>query len=204
MWMIENYKDFKEFLSSLTTKPKLLLHACCGPCSTHTIALLNKYFDITVFYDNSNIDTLDEFNKRLEELKKVIKEFEDIKLVVGDYLPQEYFEVVKGLEHLGEFSNRCYKCMELRMKNTYNYAVNNNFDYYTTTLSISPYKNSTWINEIGYRLASDGRVMFLYSNFKKEEGYKNSIKMSIDLNLYRQHYCGCIFSKKELEDKNNG
>ena len=90
------------------------------------------------------------------------------------------------------------------MKNTYNYAVNNNFDYYTTTLSISPYKNSTWINEIGYRLASDGRVMFLYSNFKKEEGYKNSIKMSIDLNLYRQHYCGCIFSKKELEDKNNG
>lgn len=202
--MIDNYKEFKEFLLSLTTKPKLLLHACCGPCSTHTLSLLNNYFDITVYYDNSNIDTLEEFNKRLEELKKVIETFENIKLEVGSYLPEEYYESVRGLEHLGEFSKRCYNCMELRMKNTYNYAANNNFDYYTTTLSISPYKSSTWINEIGYRLARDGSVGFLYSNFKKEEGYKNSIKMSIDLNLYRQHYCGCVFSKAELEAKNNG
>ena len=90
------------------------------------------------------------------------------------------------------------------MKNTYNYAVNNNFDFYTTTLSISPYKNSDWINEIGYRLAAIGDVKFLYSNFKKEEGYKNSIKLSIELDLYRQHYCGCKFSKIELEEKKNG
>ena len=202
--MINNYKDFKEYLLSLDSRPKLLLHACCGPCSTHTIAFLNKYFDITVYFDNSNIDTIDEFNKRLEELKKVIEQFDDVKLVISEYKPDSFYEVVKGLENLGEFSNRCYKCMELRMKNTYLYAEDNGFDFYTTTLSISPYKNSDWINEIGYRLAEGGQVKFLYSNFKKEEGYKNSIKMSIDLNLYRQHYCGCIFSKKELGDKING
>ena len=202
--MINNYKDFKEYLLSLESRPKLLLHACCGPCSTHTINLLNKYFDITVFYDNSNIDTLDEFNKRLEELRKVISQFDNVKLIVAEYNPKSYYDVVKGLEQLGEFSKRCYKCMELRMKNTYNYATENGFDFYTTTLSISPYKNSEWINEIGYRLAENGQVKFLYSNFKKEEGYKNSIKMSIDLDLYRQHYCGCIFSKNELKEKKNG
>ena len=202
--MIDNYKDFKVFLASLSTKPRLLLHACCGPCSTHTIALLDKYFDITVFYDNSNIDTLDEFNKRLKELKKVINQFEDVKLVVGNYIPNTYYDAVSSVENLGEFSKRCYKCMELRMKNTYEYALNNNFEYYTTTLSISPYKNSDWINEIGYRLANSGKVKFLYSNFKKEEGYKNSIKLSIVMDLYRQHYCGCVFSKRELEEKKNG
>ena len=202
--MINNYKEFKDFVKNLKERPKLLLHACCGPCSTHTIALLNKYFDITVFYDNSNIDTLDEFNLRLEELKKVITQFNDVKLVVNEYNPKTYYEAVMGDENLGEFSRRCYKCMALRMSNTYNYADENDFDFYTTTLSISPYKNSDWINEIGYRLASSGNPMFLYSNFKKEEGYKNSIKMSVDLNLYRQHYCGCIFSKNELKEKANG
>lgn len=202
--MLNNYKEFKEFLTSLENKPKLLLHACCGPCSTHTIKLLNEYFDLTVFYDNSNIDTLEEFNKRLDELKKVIESFKGVKLVVSPYLPNTYYEAIKGDENKGEFSSRCYKCMALRMTNTYNYADENNFDYYTTTLSISPYKNSDWINEIGYRLAVTGSPKFLYSNFKKEEGYKNSIKMSIDLNLYRQHYCGCIFSLKELKEKENG
>ena len=196
--------EMQKQMNNIKEGTKLLLHACCGPCSTHTIALLNKYFDITVFYDNSNIDTLEEFNKRMEELKKVINQFENVKLIVGEYKPNTYYEAVSGLEELGEFSKRCYKCMELRMKNTYSYAANNNYDYYTTTLSISPYKNSNWINEIGYRLAQNGQVKFLYSNFKKEEGYKNSIKMSIDLNLYRQHYCGCIYSKKELEEKIDG
>lgn len=202
--MISSYKEFKEYISKLTFKPKLLLHACCGPCSTHTIKLLHDYFDLTVFYDNSNIDTLLEFNKRLEELKKVIDQFEDVKLVVGNYLPNTFYEAVNGDEHLGEFSSRCYKCMKLRIKNTYQYAKENSFDYYTTTLSISPYKNSKWINEIGYNLAKDGGVGYLYSDFKKEEGYKNSIKISNELNLYRQHYCGCIFSKKELLEKENG
>ena len=201
--MINNYSDFKKYLENLSSRPKLLLHACCGPCSTHTIALLDKYFDITVFYDNSNIDTLEEFNKRLEELKKVISNFSNVKLVVSSYLPDTFYETIKGDENLGEFSSRCYKCMKLRMENTFKYAVENNFDYYTTTLSISPYKNSNWINEIGYKLANN-TVKFLYSNFKKEEGYKNSIKISNELNLYRQHYCGCIYSKKELKEKENG
>ena len=201
--MINSYKEFKEFLNKLENKPKLLLHACCGPCSTHTINLLNKHFDLTVFYDNSNIDTIEEFNKRAVELKKVVEQFPNVKLVINDYIPNTYYEAVKGDEALGEFSSRCYKCMKLRIKNTFKYASDNKFDYYTTTLSISPYKNSDWINEIGYQLETDD-TKFIYSNFKKEEGYKNSIKMSIDLNLYRQHYCGCIFSKKELEDKQNG
>ena len=201
--MITNYKEFKDFLTKLEDKPKLLLHAFCGPCSTHTIKLLNDYFDVTVFYDNPNIDTILEFNKRLEELKKVVSQFTDVKLIVNDYLPNTYYEAIKGDEALGEFSSRCYKCIKLRMKNTYEYALENNFDYYTTTLSISPYKNSKWINEIGNSLTNDG-VKYLYSDFKKEEGYKNSIKMSLDLNLYRQHYCGCIFSKNELKEKDNG
>ena len=202
--MINNYSDFKKCLQNLSSRPTLLLHACCGPCSTHTIALLDKYFNITVFYDNSNIDTLEEFTKRFEELKKVIYIFSNVKLVVSSYLPDTFYEAIKGDENLGEFSSRCYKCMKLRMKNTFKYAVDNNFDYFTTTLSISPYKNSNWINEIGYELAKNSDVKFLYSNFKKEEGYKNSIKISNELNLYRQHYCGCIYSKKELKEKENG
>lgn len=203
--MINNYKEFKEYLSSLSNKPTLLLHACCGPCSTHTLTLLDKYFDITVYFDNSNIDSLDEFEKRYEELKKVVNTFENIKLIKSKYIPKDFYDYIKGHEHDGEFSKRCYLCMKLRMTNSFNYAKENNFDLFTTTLSISPYKNSNWINEIGYELAKDSNyTKFLYSNFKKEEGYKNSIKMSIDLNLYRQHYCGCIFSRQELKEKING
>ena len=202
--LINSYKEFKEYLKQLNTKPRLLLHACCGPCSTHTIKLLNEYFDITVFFDNSNIDTIDEFNKRYIELEKVVNEFENVKVIKNVYEPKTFYEVVKGHEHEGEFSLRCYNCMKLRMENSFKYAKENNFDLFTTTLSISPYKNSDWINEIGYSLAKDSNVGFLYSNFKKEEGYKNSIKISNKLNLYRQHYCGCIFSKMELKEKVNG
>ena len=162
-------------------------------------------FIITVFYDNSNIDTLDEFEKRYAELTKVVSEFDNIKLVKNNYEPKSYYEAIKGHERDGEFSKRCYLCMKLRMENSFKYALENGFDLFTTTLSISPYKNSDWINEIGYSLVQDStRTKFLYSNFKKEEGYKNSIKMSIDLNLYRQHYCGCVFSKNELKEKVNG
>ena len=202
--LINSYKEFKEYLKQLNTKPRLLLHACCGPCSTHTIKLLNEYFDITVFFDNSNIDTITEFDKRYVELEKVVNEFTGVKVVKNVYEPNTYYEAVKGHEHDGEFSMRCYKCMKLRMENSFKYALDNNFDLFTTTLSISPYKNSDWINEIGYSLTKDSSVGFLYSNFKKEEGYKNSIKISNELNLYRQHYCGCIFSKMELKEKING
>lgn len=203
--MINNYKDFKKYLETLSDKPKLLIHACCGPCSTHTLSLLEKYFDITVFYDNSNIDTIEEFEKRYLELEKVVNHFNTIKLVKSHYNSKTYYDAIKGYERDGEFSKRCYLCMKLRLKNSFEYAKENGFDLFTTTLSISPYKNSDWINEIGNDLAKDSTsTKFLYSNFKKEEGYKNSIKMSIDLNLYRQHYCGCVYSKQELKEKAHG
>jgi len=199
--MINNYKEFKEYLNSITNKPKLLLHCCCGPCSTHTITVLNDYFDVTLFFDNSNIDTLTEYNLRFNELIKVAEKH-DIKIINSVYNPQSYYEAVKGHENDGEFSVRCYNCMKLRMENTFKYALDNGYVFFTTTLSISPYKNSDWINKIGYELENDC-VKFLYSNFKKEEGYKNSIALSKELNLYRQHYCGCIFSKNELKEKSH-
>jgi len=199
--MIENYHEFKKYLDSLETKPKLLVHACCGPCSTHSLKVLVPYFDITVYYDNDNIDTLEEYNKREEELSKVIESFDDIKLIVKEYEPKRYYEVVKGKEHLGEFSERCSNCMALRMEDTCKYAKDNGYDFFTTTLSISPYKSSKEINTIGYMLADKYNVGFLYSDFKKENGYQDSIKMSHELGLYRQDYCGCVFSKKEHEEK---
>lgn len=199
---MENYQDFKVFLNKLENKPKLLLHCCCGPCSTHTLNVLKDYFQITLFYDNDNIDTLDEFNLRLHELN-IVKDnlSNDSKIVVKDYEPKRYYEKIKGYEHLGEHSLRCYKCIELRMEDACKYAKENGYDYFTTTLSISPYKSSDDINEIGYRLAEKYQNNYLYSNFKKENGYQNSIKLSHELHLYRQDYCGCIYSKVEHEER---
>ena len=203
--MINNYKDLKKYLETLTDRPKLLVHACCGPCSTHTLLFLNKYFDITVFFDNSNIDTKEEFDKRFNELVKVVNQFDNIKLVSNTYEPKSFYDAIKGHERDGEFSQRCYNCMKLRLENSFKYAKENNFEYFTTTLSISPYKSSKWINEIGFNLAENSDyTKFLYSDFKKDEGYKNSIKLSNELNLYRQHYCGCVYSKNELKEKVNG
>lgn len=201
--MILCYKEFKKYLTTLKTKPNLLLHACCGPCSTHTIKVLEPYFNLTVYYDNSNIDTEEEYLKRYDELKKVLEHFPTVKLVKANYLPKTYYEAVKGLEHLGEFSARCNNCMRLRMENSCRYALLNHFDFFTTTLSISPYKNSKEINNIGYELAAKYHIDYLFSDFKKEGGYQDSIAMSKEFNLYRQHYCGCVFSRHELEVKLN-
>ena len=125
-------------------------------------------------------------------------------MIVSQYLTLTFAEAIKGLEHLGEFSSRCTNCMKLRLANTAKYAKENNYDLFSTTLSISPYKSSKIINDLGYQLAEEYQINFLYSNFKKENGYQNSIKISKDLELYRQDYCGCIYSKKEHEDKLNG
>lgn len=195
--MINNYKDFKKYLTTLETKPKLLLHSCCAPCSTHTIIFLKQYFEITIYFDNSNIHPEEEYNKRLQEQIKLCNIL-GISVIHSKYNAKEYFDNIKGLEHLGEFSERCFKCYEYRMINSYHYASENGFDFFTTTLSISPYKNSDKINEIGYRLQTDS-VKFLYSNFKKDMGYQNSIKFSREFDLYRQDYCGCVFSKREME-----
>ena len=197
--MIENYKEFKEFINNLKSKPKLLLHACCAPCSSHTLLVLKDYFDITIFYSNDNIYPYEEYEKRLKEIINFANNF-DIKVLYDEYNNNDYDNAVKGLEALGEKSERCYNCYKLRLEKTVIKAKELYFDYFTTTLSISPYKISKWINEIGYELENRYKVKYLFSDFKKEDGYKDSIRLSIEYNLYRQDYCGCKYSIEERKD----
>ena len=189
-----------ETLKKLTDTPKLLLHACCAPCSSYVIEYLSKYFDITILYYNPNIDTKEEFEKRLNELERFVSEFKTerpVKVVSLGYKNSEYFDVVKGLEEEKEGGARCIKCFNLRLETSCKYAKENNFDYFTTTLTISPLKNSKVINEIGHELEVKYNMPYLYSDFKKREGYKRSIELSHIYNLYRQDYCGCKFSKRK-------
>ncbi len=198
--MIENYKEFKEFLNKLEYKPKLLLHTCCAPCSTHTINVLKDYFDLTVFYSNDNIAPLSEYNKRLKEEEEYCKKL-NISVIHDPYNFSDYLEAIKGHEDEGERSKRCYLCYLERLKKTAIKAKELNFEYFTTSLSISPYKVSSWINEIGYMLEKEIGVKYLYSDFKKEDGYKDSIRLSNENFLYRQDYCGCPFSLKERNER---
>ena len=204
--MLVNYQkllDQKlEEIKSSNTIPTLLLHACCAPCSSYTLEYLSKYFKITIYYYNPNIHPEEEYRRRINELKKFLKEFKTenkVNLIEKDYNPKEYFDKVKGLENLGERSKRCYMCYKLRMEEIAKYAKENNYDYFTTTLSISPYKNSTWINEIGEELQSKYNINYLYADLKKKNGYKRSLELSKEYKLYRQDYCGCIYSKQERE-----
>jgi len=195
-----------ETLKNLKEKKRLLLHACCAPCSSYVIEYLSKYFDITILYYNPNIDTESEFNKRLSELRRFVSEFKTenlVSVVSLGYNNLEYLEEIKGLENEKEGGSRCYKCFMQRLTKSCLYAKENNFDYFTTTLTISPLKNSKVINEIGEFLEKEYNMPYLYSDFKKREGYKRSIILSRDYNLYRQDYCGCKFSKnrKEKEDE---
>ncbi len=186
-------------LESIPKGQSLLLHACCAPCSSYVIEYLSKYFEITILFYNPNIDTSEEFNKRLFELERFIHEFKTeypVHLVNLGYLKEEYESISKGLEDEPERGRRCLKCYELRLRKSFNYAKENNFDYITTTLTLSPLKNSKVINEIGKKLEDEYNFKYLYSDFKKKEGYKRSIILSKEYNLYRQDYCGCKFSKK--------
>lgn len=180
-------------------KPRLLLHSCCAPCSSYVLEYLSKYFDITCFYYNPNIIPQKEFVKRTEELKRLIKQMSlnDVKVIVGDYDNDKYEEEIKGLENEKEGGSRCYKCFLLRLRKTAQLAKDNHFDYFTTSLSISPYKNSSVLNEIGKLLEQEYNVSYLYSDFKKKNGYKRSIELSKTYNLYRQDYCGCKYSLKD-------
>ncbi len=206
------YKKMEEELKRIASespekRPSLLLHACCCPCSSAVIELLHTYFEITVFYYNPNITEEEEFEKRFLEffrLKDLAPFAKDIRLVKGKYDPESFLEMAKGREHLPERGARCYDCYELRLRESLSYAAENGFDYYTTTLSISPYKNADWINEIGQRLVSELSNQcpeenhipkFLFSDFKKKDGYKRSTQLSQEYGLYRQNYCGCQFSK---------
>lgn len=191
-----------DIVSKLEQKPTLLLHACCGPCSSYVLEYLNKYFDITILYYNPNIYPESEYYRRKDELKKFLTEFKldsTIKLVEDDYIPDEYYSAIKGQEELGEKSKRCYTCYQLRLERAARYAKKYDFDYFTTTLSISPYKISEWINEIGGNLEKEYNVKYLYADFKKKNGYKRSLELSSEYGLYRQDYCGCKFSKEARE-----
>lgn len=184
-------------------KLKLLLHSCCAPCSSTVIELLKEYFQITVFYYNPNITEDEEYHKRYEEMLEYIEKRKyEISVEEGKYNPKEdFFEKIKGLENKKEGGERCYKCYHLRMKETAEKAKAEGYDYFTTALSISPMKNSAWINEIGENLEKEYGVKYLYGDFKKKGRYVESIQISKDYNLYRQDYCGCIFSKLERENR---
>ena len=196
--MIDNYKYFLKYIKSFENKPKLLLHACCAPCSSHTLLVLKDYFDITIFYSNDNIYPKEEYLNRLDEVKRFIPLIsKDIKLLYDEYNDKDFYDAIKGLENLGEKSERCYKCYTLRLEKTAEKAKALGFDFFTTTLSISPYKVTRWINEIGYKLEEKYGVKYLFSDFKKDDGYNHSIELSKEYSLYRQDYCGCVYSKQE-------
>lgn len=185
------------------TKPKLLLHACCAPCSSYVLEYLSKYFDITLYFYNPNIYPSSEFDFRADELKRLVKEMGlDIKTVVEEYDNENFEKIVEGYEDLPEGSSRCFKCYRLRLEKSVKYAKENGFDFVTTTLSISPHKSAEKLNEIGEELANDYGINYLLSDFKKKNGYKRSCELSQIFNLYRQNYCGCKYSKIFAE-KNN-
>ncbi len=195
-----NYqKKLEETLNNLKGKPTLLLHSCCAPCSSYVLEYLSSYFDITIFYYNPNITEEEEYQKRVEEQKRFIKEISSsIQFLEGTYEPETFFKMSKGLENELEGGARCIKCYFLRLEETAKIAKQLNFDYFSTTLTVSPYKKSEKLNEIGAFLEQKYQVPYLYSDFKKKEGYKRSIELSKKYHLYRQDYCGCIFSKNKV------
>lgn len=199
-------KEMEMIIEKLQTKPKLLLHSCCAPCSSHCLLLLAPFFEITVFYFNPNISPFEEYEKRVIEQKRFIDEINkefgyNISYVDSPYDSTPFYNKIKGQEELKEGQARCYNCYYLRLEETAKYAKENQFDYFCTTLSVSPYKNSNWINEIGKELEKKYNILFLPSDFKKKEGYKHSIALSKQYNLYRQHYCGCEFSRRDFNEK---
>lgn len=198
------YEMQKKELEQITTPKKLLLHSCCAPCSSHVISLLTKYFDITVLYYNPNIYPIEEYQKRKEEQVRLINNLPSINkidIIDCDYDNDLYNERIKGYESCPERGARCHICFHLRLEKTAEIAKMKKYDYFCTTLTVSPYKNSILINEIGKGLEEKYNIKWLYSDFKKDNGYKNSIELSKKYNLYRQNYCGCIYSqKKEIID----
>lgn len=180
----------------------LLLHACCAPCSSAVLERLASHFKISILYYNPNITEEKEYQKRLDELKNFISKLTfkyPINIIDSRYEPKEFFKIAKGLEKEKERGKRCYKCYELRLEETAKVAKEKNFDFFATTLTLSPYKITPWLNEIGEKLSEKYQANYLYSDFKKKNGYKRSIELSKEYNLYRQDYCGCIYSKLERE-----
>jgi hypothetical protein len=191
-----------EKLEASGTPKKLLIHSCCAPCSSYVLEYLTKYFEITVFYYNPNIYPEEEYHRRAEEQQRLIREIPKgypITFRQGTFEPKDYYETVKGLEGEPEGGQRCFRCYRFRLEEAARMAKEGGYDYFTTTLSISPHKNAEKLNEIGRELAAEYGVNFLPSDFKKKNGYRRSIELSREYNLYRQDYCGCVYSMRERE-----
>ncbi len=183
-------------LTEQQIRPKLLLHACCAPCSSYVLEYLTQYFDITVFFYNPNISPEAEYRHRVEEIQRLIREMcPSVKFIEGRYEPQHFYEMAKGLEQEPERGVRCHKCYRLRLSESAAAAREGGFDYFTTTLSISPQKDSAVLNRIGAEVSDSTGVPYLFSDFKKRGGYQRSIELSARFSLYRQNFCGCVFSR---------
>ncbi len=201
-----NYqKELEKLIADIQKEgkvPKLLLHSCCAPCSSYVLEYLTDYFDITVFYYNPNIFPENEYTKRILEQQMLIQEMKvkhSVSFLAGSYEKERFYEIAKGLEHLKEGGERCFKCYELRLLEAARIAKEGGFDYFTTTLSISPMKNAEKLNEIGKVAGQRYGVSYLQSDFKKRNGYKRSIELSKEYGLYRQDYCGCEFSFRDRQ-----
>ena len=206
--MITPNKNFQKELDALIDSiaksgevPTLLLHSCCAPCSSYVLEYLSKYFKITIFYYNPNIYPMEEYSRRVDEQNGLIKALRTkypIGFIKGEYDSDRFYALAKGHEDEKEGGERCFRCYELRLEEAAIIAKQKDFDFFTTTLSISPYKNAQKLNEIGEKLANKYTVKYLYSDFKKKNGYKRSIELSKEYGLYRQNYCGCVYSKNQI------
>ena len=190
--------------------PTLLLHSCCAPCSSYCLEYLSNYFNITVFYYNPNIYPEEEYYKRVEEQRRFIEQLpvkHPIAFLEGKYDKERFYGMAKGLESCKEGGERCFRCYELRLREAAEVAKAQGMDYFTTTLSISPLKNAAKLNEIGEKLSGEYEILYLSSDFKKKNGYKRSVELSEEYGMYRQYYCGCVYSKqqrdKEIAEKEN-
>ncbi len=204
--MIQNYqKELEKRLAALAREgvvPTLFLHSCCAPCSSYVLEYLSRYFRITVFYYNPNIYPDEEYFKRVEEQRRFIEQLpaqHPISFMEGVFDKERFYAMAKGKEQLPEGGERCFGCYELRLREAAEHAARLGFDFFCTTLSISPLKNAAKLNEIGLRLAQEYGVAYLISDFKKKDGYRRSVTLSREYGMYRQDYCGCVFSKAERE-----
>ena len=182
--------------------PRFLLHSCCAPCSSYCISCLAEHFHVTVFYYNPNIYPPEEYTMRVQEQERFIQEFPTrypVQFVEGSYDSNRFYEMAKGMENLPEGGERCFACYRLRLSETAAYAKEHGYDFFTTTLSISPLKNAEKLNEIGAELEKEYGVSYLFSDFKKKDGYKKSTEISKEYHMYRQYYCGCVYSKRDRD-----
>lgn len=203
---MENKRNFQRELDKIIEnhqkngeRPTILLHSCCGPCSSYVLEYLTQYFDVKLFFYNPNIQPQEEYEKRLSAQKDVLEKmnFSDVELIEGEYIPECFFEAVKGLENEPEGGKRCEVCIKMRMEQACVEAKRLKTDYFATTLTVSPHKNAIYINKTGEELETELDISYLISDFKKKNGYKRSTELCRIYNIYRQNYCGCVFSMRE-------